>query len=243
MGHGFMEVFGGDVFRSLDGCAVLPDSWERHHCEGGAFMENLTSMSDPTRRARHLRADEPLYPCTAVAARYKHECYMKQTAYALFVRDNDFAAVFRMCAASPDLAFRDDCEQGLGGDASIRASKYVTGAAARRSAVRALCGLGRDRAARRNCVVGAVTVIVRDGASQVADPAALCASFPEADLRAACARTHLETVQELTSEPVGRQDLADTGGHSPELLCRNAERLEAASTRAPRPQDDRGGLQ
>jgi hypothetical protein len=168
---------------------------------------------------------------------------MKQTAYALFVRDNDFAAVFRMCAASPDVAFRDDCEQGLGGDASIRASKYVTGAAARRSAVRTLCRLGRDRAARRNCVVGAVTVIVRDGASQAANPVALCASFREGELRAACARAHLETVQRLTREPDRRQELADSRGHSPQLLCRNAERLEAASTRAPAPQDKRGDLQ
>ncbi|MEA2444378.1 MAG: hypothetical protein QOJ12_1670 [Thermoleophilales bacterium] len=243
MGHGFMDVFSGDVFRALDGCAALPDSWERHHCEGGVFMENLTSMSQPARRAHHLRPEQPLYPCTAVAARYKHECYMKQTAYALFVRDNDFQAVFRMCAASPDVGFRDDCEQGLGGDASIRASKYVTDPAARRSTVRALCGLGRDRAARRNCVIGAVTGIVRDGASHAANPGALCASFAEADLRGACARAHLETVRQLTSEPAPRQDPVDTGGHSPELLCRNAARIEAASARAPIPQDDRGGLQ
>jgi hypothetical protein len=226
MGHGFMEVFGGDVFRALEGCAALPDSWERHHCEGGVFMENLTSMSEPTRRAHHLRPERPLYPCTAVAARYKHECYMKQTAYALFVRDDDFAAVFRMCAATADVGFRDDCEQGLGGDASIRASKYVTDPAARRSAVRALCRLGRDRAAERNCVIGAVTVIVRDGASHVANPSALCASFREADLRAACARAHLTTVQELTSEPGARRDRADSGGDSPQLLCRTAARLE-----------------
>ena len=43
---------------------------------------------------------------------------MKQTAYALFVRDDDFGAVFELCAASPDVAFRPDCYQGLGGDAS-----------------------------------------------------------------------------------------------------------------------------
>jgi hypothetical protein len=243
MGHGFMEVFHGDVFRSLAGCSALRGSWERHHCEGGVFMQNLTAVSDPRRRKSNLRPDQPLYPCTAVAARYKHECYMKQTAYALFVRDDDFGAVFRMCAGSPDVAFRDDCQQGLGGDASIRASKYVTGPGARRATVRALCRLGPDRGARRNCVVGAVTVIVRDGASKVANPVAFCASFREADVRAACARAHLKTVQALTREPVLRQDQAASRGHSPRMLCQNAARLEASSTRAPPLHSNRRDLQ
>jgi hypothetical protein len=151
---------------------------------------------------------------------------MKQTAYALFVRDHDFAAVFRMCATSPDVAFRDDCRQGLGGDASIRASKYVTGPSARRSEVRALCRLGLGRGARRDCVIGAVTVMIRDGASRVANPAGFCASFREEYLRAACARAHLKTVRELTSEPVSRRDRADGHGRSPRLICRTAARLD-----------------
>src|SRR4051794_29852574 len=109
MGHGFMDVNDGDVFRSLDGCGRLRDAWERRHCEGGVFMENLTAMTKARSPPGKLRPDEPLYPCTAVAARYKHECYMKQTAYALFVRDDDFHAVFRLCARSPDVAFRLDC--------------------------------------------------------------------------------------------------------------------------------------
>src|SRR4051812_1986083 len=128
MGHGFMGVFRSDLFRSLDACGALPDRWERDQCVGGVFMENLTALGNPRRPSRALRPTQPLYPCTAVAARYKHECYMKQTAYALMVRGNDFAAVFRLCARSPDVAFRDDCYEGLGGDASIVASKYVTDA-------------------------------------------------------------------------------------------------------------------
>jgi hypothetical protein len=240
MGHGFMDVYAGDVFRSLEGCGELPDSWERHHCEGGVFMENLTAMTKQRHPPGHLRPEQSLYPCTAVAARYKHECYMKQTAYALFVRDYDFGAVFAMCAASPDVRFRPDCYQGLGGDASIQASKYVTGAAAVRRATLALCRLGHDRAARRNCVVGAVTVIVRDGASRNADPVAFCGSLREPGLRAACSGAHLKTVQDLTSNRGARRAAADPGGHdSPTVMCKFADRLETASTRAPLQQDER----
>jgi hypothetical protein len=232
MGHGFMAVHQTDVFKSLDGCRGLADAWERRHCEGGVFMQNLTAMSSPDRPARQLRPDQPLYPCTAVARRYKHECYIKQTAYALLVRSDDFGAVFDLCAGSPDVSYRADCYEGIGGDASIRASKYVNGAAARRSTVRTLCRLGRDRPARRNCVIGAVTVTVRDGASQSANPAALCASFHEAYLRAACSRAHLKTVQEFAAGNV-----IHARGDSPRLLCDRATGLEAASAGVPRPRD------
>jgi hypothetical protein len=231
MGHGFMDVYAGDVFRSLDGCGDLPDEWERHHCEGGVFMENLTSMTKPRRPPGHLRAEQPLYPCTAVAARYKHECYMKQTAYALFVRDDDFSAVFRLCAKSPDVAFRPDCYQGLGGDASIHSSKYLNGAAATRRATRALCRLGPARAARRGCVVGAVTVIVRDGASQATGAVAFCASLRDRGLRAACSRAHLKTVQDLTTGGSDGRAAVDLESHSPALICKFADRLETHDRR------------
>lgn len=79
MGHGFMAVFGNDVFQSLTGCEALAETWERQHCYSGVFMENLSSMDDPERPSIHLRPDEPLYPCTAVEDRYKAECYVKQT--------------------------------------------------------------------------------------------------------------------------------------------------------------------
>ena len=119
MGHGFMGLVGSDVFRSLE-LRLARDRWEREHCVGGVFMENLTALSNQRRPSRNLRPEEPLYPCTGVARRHKHECYMKQTAYALMVRNDDFEAVFRLCARSADAGFRTDCYQGLGGDASIR---------------------------------------------------------------------------------------------------------------------------
>ena len=57
-------------------------------------MENLTALESPTRPSTSLRPDRPLYPCTAVAPRYKTSCYLKQTAYALYVRDDDYRLSF-----------------------------------------------------------------------------------------------------------------------------------------------------
>ena len=186
MGHGFMAVFESDIVRALRGCDALPDPWERHHCYGGVFMENLTAMRHPSRPSKHLRPDQPLYPCTAVDPRYKADCYMKQTAYALHVRQEDFGAVFGLCRRGPDADFRTVCYQGLGGDAAIMSSKYVIGATAQTATLRNLCRQGPDEEARSNCVVGAVNTIIRDRGGDDSRARALCATLDDRGLASAC---------------------------------------------------------
>jgi hypothetical protein len=129
MGHGFMGAFASDVFASLRGCDALADGWERHACHGGVFMENLSAIGHATRPPTALRPREPLYPCTAVAARYRAPCFDKQTTYALYVTDSDFAEVFALCARV-ERAFRGACYRGLGGDIAVDAAKHVVGARA-----------------------------------------------------------------------------------------------------------------
>ena len=232
MGHGFMEVYDSDLFRSLHGCRALPSGWEQEHCEGGVFMENLTAMSNPDRPSRSLRREEPLYPCTAVARRYKASCYVKQTAYPLYLTNGDFGATFELCEATPDVAFRPACYQGIGGTAVIRANKYVNRAADRLRTIGALCGLGRTRAARRNCVVGAATVVVKDAATRTTDLDALCASFRGRELRAACARTAAAREREFSG------GAATSGGRllrRPGVCHLDAARASGSAQRSDRP--------
>jgi hypothetical protein len=186
MGHGFMGLYDSDVFPSLAGCDALPDVWERNHCYGGVFMENLTALGNASRRSKHLRPSEPLYPCTAVDDRYKPECYIEQTAYALFVRNDDFAAVFNLCRDTADPGFRTVCYEGLGGDAAIKASKYVIGEPARVDAIRRLCLQGPDETARAHCVVGAVTTSIRDTSGNDSRARALCAALRSDGLDDVC---------------------------------------------------------
>jgi len=189
MGHGFMAVYDSDVFKSLAGCDALSDPWEQHHCYGGVFMEQLSAMHHASRPSKSLRPDQPLYPCTAVERRYKAECYMKQTAYALFVGNDDFAGVFTLCRDTADADFRDVCYQGLGGDAAIKASKFVIGDKAQADTLRNLCLQGPDQEARSNCVAGAVTTIVRDLAGEDAPARALCAALDDVEMTAVCNAT------------------------------------------------------
>jgi hypothetical protein len=200
MGHGFMAVFGSDIFKSLAGCDALRDPWEQHHCYGGVFMENLTAFENPSRPFRDLRADAPLYPCTAVESRYKTECYLKQTAYALFVRNDDFGAVFKLCREDADADFRAACYQGLGGDAAIKTSKYVIGAAAQDLTLSTLCLQGPDQEARSECVVGAVTTIVRDLAGDDTQARTLCAALDDRQLATVCETTRTHAVRGFPSK-------------------------------------------
>ena len=70
MGHGYMELFHSNAFRSVKGCDALTDHWEREHCYGGVFMENLSAL-DNVRRPPDVRPRDPLYPCNVIGAHYK----------------------------------------------------------------------------------------------------------------------------------------------------------------------------
>lgn len=202
MGHGFMAVYGNDVFRSLAGCEGLGEAWEQQFCFSGVFMENLSGIGDPARPTTDLRPTEPLYPCTAVRDQYKSQCYLKQTAYALYVHHGDFGAVFRLCRETGDFAFVAICDRGLGGDAAITSSKYVNGVAAQVATVRQLCLLGPDQEAHANCIVGAVETAVRDLAGDDTKALALCAVLEAGPLADVCRET-IEVARQGVPAPAG----------------------------------------
>jgi len=203
MGHGFMGVFASDVFTSLKGCDALAEGWERHNCHGGVFMENLSAIDNAQRPPTALRPREPLYPCTAVAARYREACFDKQTSYALYVTDSDFAQVFGLCSRT-QRAFRGACYRGLGGDVAVVAAKHLSDPRDRAAARRRLCLLGPGRQARRDCVIGAVRVILRDLSAPAAQTAAFCRALRGGDLHRVCLRARDDAYRDLPLQPGAR---------------------------------------
>jgi hypothetical protein len=175
MGHGFMGLFASDVSDSLAGCDGLESRWEAQYCFSGVFMENLSALGNRS-RPPDVRPDEPLYPCTSVARRYKAKCYDHQTTYAVYITDSDFGAVFRLCARTEE-DFRAACYEGLGGNAAIQGSKLIRGQAAKTETLRRLCGLGADGRARKHCVIGAVRLMLRDVADGGPRVRAFCRSY------------------------------------------------------------------
>lgn len=198
MGHGYLDLADGDVFAALSACDTLA-TWDAEQCYGGVFMENVMSLADAAGPSRFLRAEDPLHPCPAVADHQKTKCYEKQTGFALFRHNGEFAPVFAQCAAAPDVAFRPACYQGLGDHAVVRYEKLLITEQDKAAAVGQVCGLGPDAAARAECLVGAVRTIVRHG---IGDGIAvgLCAAA-EPGMRQRCGQTQIDAVREYRGGP------------------------------------------
>ena len=123
LGHGFMVVAQNRLPRALGTCDGLTDDWERRSCYGGAFMENVMSIG-PDGRGPWLRPSNPLSTCAELENRYGEMCYQKQPGYALYVRDDDFAAVFELCA-EVEGRFQPACHQGLGTAIAVHDLKRI----------------------------------------------------------------------------------------------------------------------
>ncbi len=189
IGHGFMFIKGGDLFASLKACDALTDSWERTSCYGGVFMQNImneqTPDADADKGSKFLKSSEPMYPCTAVEEKYKGQCYLMQTSYALQVEGYDFAKVFSLCSGVDEL-YRDTCYTSLGRDASGNSISDVT-------QTRTRCLLGPTEEAQRSCIRGAAMDFVSYFHSDT-QAKELCNSLP-AGLTAEC----LDTVKSYYS--------------------------------------------
>jgi len=155
LGHGIMALLGDEVFDSLKMCDNLTGSWEQESCYGGVFMQNIidsTNVADTDNVVKYLKPSEPLYPCTAVDDKYKGQCYLGQTSYALQVNGYNFKKVFDLCATVAE-PFRDICNQSMGRDAANQAGHAA-------QATKNTCWLTTNANDQSNCVVGAVKEII-----------------------------------------------------------------------------------
>ena len=179
LGHGFMGIQQNELFESLETCDTLKDTYDSESCYSGVFMENVMAAFNPSSSTKYLKADQPLYPCTDVEAKYKEECYKMQTSYALTVQDNGFAGVFDLCKGVDD-EYRTTCYQSLGRDASGQTVSDVDN-------TRDICMQGEDDEARSNCIQGAVMDFI-SYYSDDTQAKELCEAL-DTDLRDECLRT------------------------------------------------------
>jgi hypothetical protein len=147
LGHGIMELGGDDVFQSLKTCDNLTGEWEKQSCYSGVFMENII-VETRDGSSPGLKADQPLYPCTAADAKYKFQCYLGQTSYVLQRNGGNFTATFGACA-DVEGGFRAVCDQSIGRDAANYANHDGP-------QTKATCSLASVAVDQTNCIVGAV---------------------------------------------------------------------------------------
>ena len=184
IGHGFMGLYGNELFESLEACGALSKEFEKEQCSGGVFMENIIDEDKPNKPSKYLKADQPFYPCTEVKTEYKTQCYQRHADYALKKQGNDFVKVFDLCGKVED-GFPPHCYYGLGLNAGSQSTQNGTTDGAQTEFTRELCMLGQDDAARAYCLTGAVRQLNFFYDNDV-QAKALCESLKGADWRVAC---------------------------------------------------------
>lgn len=178
LGHGVMVYTINELFEALSTCDSLEGSWEQSSCYGGVYMENVI-IDNKNHFTKYLNPQDPIYPCNAVADKYKNDCFTMQTSYMLKVTGGDFKKVFSLCASAEE-AYRPTCYQSLGRDASGRSSSSVSKTAAS-------CALGANFEQRSNCIIGAVKDFISYFHSDV-QAKELCAAL-DGELQPGCYST------------------------------------------------------
>lgn len=182
LGHGVMGVNSNELFVALKSCDALTDWWERESCYGGVFMENVMVDFNNETTTKYLKPEDPMYPCNAVEEKYKQQCYLMQTSYALKVQGYNFKTVFADCDKVEE-KFRNTCYQSLGRDASGNTVSNIQGTNER-------CVIGKDVQAVSNCVIGAVKDFISYHHDD-SEARKLCDTF-EPDIRDICLSTATE---------------------------------------------------
>lgn len=148
MGHGLMAVLDDDLYKALESCEKFSGDWQQQSCYSGVFMENVMNEISGGGRKAYFKADDPMYPCTEVADKYKNDCYMMQTSHALSVVGYDYAKIFKLCS-EVEAPYNSTCYLSLGRDVSGQSSSDAPKTVS-------LCMLGETFEAKDNCFTGAV---------------------------------------------------------------------------------------
>lgn len=185
LGHGLTIRFDQDVFKSLEYCQILSDSWERASCYGGVFMQNVVA-DGKYHKAVALKTDDLIYPCNAIKEDQKEQCFLMQTSYILKQLQQDYRKAFEICEGV-EAPYVSTCYRSMGRDISGNSLRDP-------NQVAKLCSLGRLDL-QKDCIDGAVRNAVFEEHGRVnADK--LC-KLLQGELLNACVRGRDEALRTL----------------------------------------------
>jgi hypothetical protein len=174
LGHGLMITTGYTLPLSLKTCDRLDTSWERTSCNGGVFMENISTLYGF--KSRFVRDDDPVYPCNAVAEEDKIKCYEIVTSRILRVVDGDWEKTAEYCAtAEPNWVTA--CFRSLGRDSAGQAHEDPV-------EILELCALAREAGGEGTCIDGAARAMT--GNFKNGKPATVLCNSAAAEYRKQC---------------------------------------------------------
>jgi len=191
-GHGLMMYHRYDVNASLKDCDRLTSDWDERSCYSGVFMEHnmgagmqrfgggkfgMHRHSMPAATVVLFKPNDLHYPCDAIPARYRRECYELQADLILPAVKQDYKQASAVCdaAGAPDLVH--ECYVGLGRNASGASAFQYAG-------IRKRC----DQASPVGvpfCYEGAVRHLAY-APSELPRGVAFCKSLPQGESRSRC---------------------------------------------------------
>jgi hypothetical protein len=155
LGHGLMITTGYNLPVSLQVCDHLAGDWESSSCNGGVFMENISTSYGF--RSTWLRDGDLVYPCNWVAKEDKLTCYQLVTSRIIGVLGLEWERIAEICA-SVEREWVSSCFESYGRD--------VAGQTRRDPAdVRELCGVARPYGGEDECIEFAAFDMVANDAS------------------------------------------------------------------------------
>ncbi len=176
LGHGLMITTGYNLSVALAVCDHLAGAWESSSCNGGVFMENITTSYGF--RSAWLRDDDLAYPCNSVAEEDKLTCYQLVTSRVIEVAGVDWERIARFCA-SVERDWVSSCFESYGRDVAGQSRRD-------RDNILELCSVARPYGGEDECIRFAAFDLVANDASGT-EAAALCIRAG-GDLDEACFR-------------------------------------------------------
>jgi hypothetical protein len=174
LGHGLMITTGYDLPVALEVCDHLAGSWESSSCNGGVFMENISTSYGY--RSPWLRDDDLVYPCDEVAEEDKVTCYQLVTSRVIDVIGLQWQRIAEICAGV-ERNWVSSCFESFGRDVAGQTHRDP-------EAIVRLCVVARPLGGEDECIrFAAFDLVANDPSGNRA--AALCASTSE-DLGRVC---------------------------------------------------------
>ena len=150
LGHGLMITTGYNLPLALKVCDRLGSNRDNRSCNGGVFMENLSTTFGVL--SRYLRKDDPVYPCDAVASSDKFECYELITSHVVRANGGDWKKTAETCA-SVSRPWESTCFWSFGRDVAGQAHYDPT-------QIQSLCSLASPYQREGLCVLGSAMTMV-----------------------------------------------------------------------------------
>jgi len=174
LGHGLMITTGYDLPLALRVCDHLAGAWESSSCNGGVFMENISTSYGF--RSKWLSDDDLVYPCNWVAKEDKLTCYQLVTSRIIDAVGLDWQRIAEMCA-SVERGWVSSCFESYGRDVAGQTRREP-------QKILELCAVARPHGGEDECITfSAYDLVANDASGKQA--ASLCTGT-DGDLRGTC---------------------------------------------------------